>query len=212
MTTVGHAWGQFNFRYYSIAQAGYFMIGLAAISAVGDSTLGASGVVFFLATYAFTNLGAFLTVLAISEHLGSDGIADYAGMGRRAPLLAAALGFCLVSLIGIPPTAGFVAKVYIFNAAVQSDLVWLVIVAVLNTVVSAYCSSARGTRDISGARAQRKARDRCAVSALRAGDLCAWCAGTGAVAHAPHHRRRACGERLRLERASHASLDRSPLP
>jgi NADH-quinone oxidoreductase subunit N len=124
--------------YSSIAQAGYFMIGLAAISAAGDSTLGASGVVFFLATYAFTNLGAFLTVLAISERLGSDEIADYAGMGRRAPLLAAALGFCLVSLIGIPPTAGFVAKVYIFNTAVQSDLVWLVIVGVLNTVISAF--------------------------------------------------------------------------
>lgn len=124
--------------YSSIAQAGYFMIGLAAISVAGDSTLGASGVVFFLATYAFTNLGAFLTVLAISERLGSDEITDYAGMARRAPLLAAALGFCLVSLIGLPPTAGFVAKIYIFNTAVQSDLVWLVIVGVLNTGISAF--------------------------------------------------------------------------
>ena len=125
--------------YSSIAQAGYLAIGVAAIAASdGGFALGASGVTFFLATYVFTNLGAFFAVLAISQRLGSDEIADYAGMGRRAPLLAAVLALCFVSLTGIPPTAGFVAKLYIFNAAVQSDLVWLAIVGVLNTAVSAY--------------------------------------------------------------------------
>jgi NADH-quinone oxidoreductase subunit N len=125
--------------YSSIAQAGNLAIGIAAIAASDAGTvLGASGVAFFLATYVFTNLGAFFAVLAISQRLGSDAIEDYAGMGRRAPFLAATLAFCLVSLTGIPPTAGFVAKVYLFNAAVQSDLVWLAIVGVLNTVVSAY--------------------------------------------------------------------------
>src|SRR3990170_4122177 len=125
--------------YSSIAQAGNFAIGVAAIAASGDGTaLGASAVTFFVATYVFTNLGAFFAVLAISQRLGSDEIADYAGMGRRAPMLAAVLAFCFVSLTGIPPTAGFVAKLYIFNAAVQSDLVWLAIVGVLNTAVSAY--------------------------------------------------------------------------
>jgi NADH-quinone oxidoreductase subunit N len=125
--------------YSSIAQAGNLAIGVAAIAASeGGFGLGASGVTFFLATYVFTNLGAFFAVLAISQRLESDAIADYAGMGRRAPLPAAVLAFCFVSLTGIPPTAGFVAKVYIFNAAVQSDLVWLVMVGVLNTVVSAY--------------------------------------------------------------------------
>lgn len=124
--------------YSSIAQAGNVAVGLAAIAASGGTALGPSGVVFFLAAYAFTNLGAFFAVLAISARAGSDEIADYAGMSRRAPFLAAALAFCLVSLTGIPPTAGFVAKIYIFNAAVQSDLVWLVIVAVLNTAVSAF--------------------------------------------------------------------------
>ncbi len=125
--------------YSSIAQAGNFAIGVAAIAASQDGVIvGASGVAFFLATYAFTNLGAFFAVLAISQRTGSDDISSYAGMGRRAPLLAAVLGFCFVSLTGIPPTAGFVAKVYIFNAAVQSDLVWLAIVGVLNTVVSAF--------------------------------------------------------------------------
>jgi NADH-quinone oxidoreductase subunit N len=125
--------------YSSIAQAGNIMVGIAAISAAdGNFALGAGGVVFFLGTYAFTNLGAFIAVIAISNKLGSDVIADYAGMGRRSPLLAMALALCLISLTGLPPTAGFVAKVYIFNTAVQSDLVWLVIVAVLNSVVAAY--------------------------------------------------------------------------
>ena len=125
--------------YSSIAQAGYFLVGLAAISAAnGGLALGASGVVFFLAAYAFTNLGAFIAIIAISNKTGSDEIGDYAGMSRRAPLLALGLTLCLVSLTGIPPTAGFIAKVYIFNAAVQSNLVWLVIVGVLNSVVSVY--------------------------------------------------------------------------
>jgi NADH-quinone oxidoreductase subunit N len=125
--------------YSSIAQAGNFAIGVAAVAASdGNVALGASGVALFAATYVFTNLGAFFAVVAISNRTGSDEIRDYAGMGRRAPLLAAVLAFCLISLTGIPPTAGFVAKVYIFNAAVRSDLVWLVIVGVLNTAVSAY--------------------------------------------------------------------------
>jgi NADH-quinone oxidoreductase subunit N len=143
--TVGNvmALRQTNVRrllgYSSIAQAGNFLVGLAAISAGGDGErLGASGVVFFLATYAFTNLGAFFAVMAISMRTGSDEIADYGGLGRRAPIPAAVLTFCLLSLTGLPPTAGFWAKLYIFNAAVQADLVWLVVVAVLNTVVSAF--------------------------------------------------------------------------
>ena len=124
--------------YSSIAQAGNFMVGLAAVSAVGGASLGASGVLFFIASYAFTNLGAFIVVIAISGRAGSDLISDYAGLFKRAPLLAGALAFAFISLTGIPPTAGFVAKAYIFNAAIQSDLTWLVIIAVLNSVVSAF--------------------------------------------------------------------------
>ena len=127
------------FGYSSIAQAGNFVVGLAAISAVGGHfVIGASGVIFFVAAYAFTNMGAFAAIVAISNRTGSDEIADYAGMGRRSPLLAAGLAFCLVSLTGIPPTAGFIAKLYIFNAAMQSGLTWLAIIAVLNSVISAY--------------------------------------------------------------------------
>jgi NADH-quinone oxidoreductase subunit N len=125
--------------YSSIAQAGYVLVGIAAISAAeGGLSTGASSVLFFMGAYAVTNLAAFIVVIAISARLGTDEIADYAGLGRRAPLLAAALAFALVSLTGIPPTAGFVAKVYIFNAAVESDLIWLVVFAVLNSVASAF--------------------------------------------------------------------------
>ena len=125
--------------YSSIAQAGTFLIGLAAVAAVEPRLLlGTSSVVFFLATYAFTNLGAFIAVIAISNKIRSDEIADYAGVARRSPLLALGLTLCLLSLTGIPPTAGFIAKLYVFNSAVQADLVWLAMVGVLNSVVSAY--------------------------------------------------------------------------
>jgi NADH-quinone oxidoreductase subunit N len=124
--------------YSSIAQAGYFAVGLAAVSAGDDLGLGASGLVFFLAAYAFTNLAAFVAIIAISNRIGSDNIADYAGIAKRSPLVAFVLVLAMLSLIGIPPTAGFVAKIFIFNAAVQSDLVWLVLVGVLNSLVSAY--------------------------------------------------------------------------
>lgn len=119
--------------YSSIAHAGYLMVGLAAVS-----SLGRSGVLFFLASYALANLGAFIAIIAISNKTGSDEISDYSGIARRSPVIALVLAFCLISLIGIPPTGGFIAKFYIFNAAIQQDLLWLVIIAVLNSVISAY--------------------------------------------------------------------------
>jgi NADH-quinone oxidoreductase subunit N len=125
--------------YSSIAQAGTFLIGLAAVAAADPQVLlGTSAVVFFLGTYAFTNLGAFVAIIAISGRIKSDQIADYAGIARRSPWLAGGLTACLISLTGIPVTAGFWAKLYVFNAAVQADLVWLAVVGVLNSVVSAY--------------------------------------------------------------------------
>lgn len=119
--------------YSSIAQAGYIMIGLAAVTAEASSAI-----MFFLACYALTNLGAFIAIIAISNKINSDEIADYSGMIRRAPLFALALALCLISLTGIPPTAGFMAKIYIFSAGVNADLLWLVIIAVINSVISAY--------------------------------------------------------------------------
>ena len=125
--------------YSSIAQAGYLMVGLATVGmAVGNDAVGQSGLLFFLMSYAVTNLGAFIAVIAISNKIDSDSISDYAGMRKRAPLLALALSFCLISLIGLPPTAGLIAKIYIFTGAVQHGLLWLVIVAVINSCVSAF--------------------------------------------------------------------------
>jgi NADH-quinone oxidoreductase subunit N len=125
--------------YSSIAQAGYLMVGLATLGlSPATDILGRSGVLFFLAAYALTNLGAFIAIIAISNKLNSDLIDDYSCMGKRAPLLALGLTLCLVSLTGMPPAAGFMAKFYIFSAAIQHDLLWLVIIAVINSVISAY--------------------------------------------------------------------------
>jgi len=125
--------------YSSIAQAGYLMVGLATMGmSPAADVLGRSGILFFLASYAVTNLGAFIAIIAISNKIDSDLIQDFSGMGQRAPVLAAALTFCLISLIGMPPAAGFMAKFYIFSGAVQHGLLWLVIVAVINSVISAY--------------------------------------------------------------------------
>ncbi len=125
--------------YSSIAQAGYLMVGLATFGMAMSETLFAeSGLLFFLVSYALTNLGAFIAVVIISNKINSDNIADYVGMGKRSPLLALALTLCLVSLIGIPPAAGFMAKFYIFSLAAQHGLLWLVIIAAINSVISAY--------------------------------------------------------------------------
>jgi len=125
--------------YSSIAQAGTILIGLAAVAAEDPQLLlGTSSVVFFLGAYAFTNIGVFIAIIAISHKIGSDQIDDYAGVAKRSPLLAFGLAACLFSLTGFPPTAGFIAKIYVFNAAVQADLVWLAIIGVLNSVIAAY--------------------------------------------------------------------------
>ena len=127
--------------YSTIAHAGYLMVGLAAVSTrapVDSALIGPSGVLFYLGGYAATNLAVFAAVIAMTTRTGGERIDDLRGMGRRAPFLAAALAFGLVSLIGVPPTVGFMAKVYIFGAAVNANLHWLVVVGVINTVVSAY--------------------------------------------------------------------------
>ncbi|MDP6403028.1 MAG: NADH-quinone oxidoreductase subunit N [SAR202 cluster bacterium] len=127
--------------YSTVAHAGYLMVGLAAIAArapAADATSGPSAVLFYLGGYAATNMAAFAAIIAISNRIGSDQINDFAGMSRRAPYLAAVLGFSMVSLIGLPPTVGFMTKIYLFGAAVDSNLDWLVVLGVLNSVISAY--------------------------------------------------------------------------
>ena len=125
--------------YSSIAQAGYLMVGLATMGVASATSLtGQSTILFFLAGYTLANLGAFAAIIAITNKVDSDLIQDFSGMAKRAPVLALALTLCLISLIGMPPAAGFMAKFYIFRGAMQSGLLWLVIVAVLNSVISAY--------------------------------------------------------------------------
>lgn len=127
--------------YSTVAHAGYILMGLAAVSARasgGEAALGPSGVLFYLGGFAATNLAAFSVIIAVSNRINSDKIDDYAGIARRAPWLAAVLTLSMLSLTGIPPSVGFWAKIYLFGAAVNTGLEWLVLVGVINSVVSAY--------------------------------------------------------------------------
>ncbi|MBI4199329.1 MAG: NADH-quinone oxidoreductase subunit N [Chloroflexi bacterium] len=127
--------------YSTVAHAGYLLVGLAVVAGgggAGEALLGPSGVLFYLGAYAASNLAAFFAIIVITNQVGSDQISAFAGMARRAPWLAAALALAMVSLIGIPPTAGFMGKLYLFNAAVQNGMAWLALAGVVNSVVSAY--------------------------------------------------------------------------
>jgi len=130
------------FGYSAIAHAGYILIGVAAVArgadVAGFATLGPSSVLFYLGAYTAANLTAFFAIIAISSRIESDQIDDYAGMVRRSPFLAVALALALVALIGVPPTSIFIAKIYVFTAAVHSGLVWLAVLGVVNSVVSVY--------------------------------------------------------------------------
>jgi NADH-quinone oxidoreductase subunit N len=124
--------------YSAIAHAGYVLVGLAAGILSGDSQA-ASSVLFYLAAYAFMNVGAFLLI----AHLAGTGeqrteISDFTGLGRSCPGVAAVLTVFMLSLSGIPATAGFFAKFYVFRASVHAGLIGLTIIAVLNSVVSVY--------------------------------------------------------------------------
>lgn len=123
--------------YSSIAQAGYALIGVAAISTdrTGD---GVAAVAFYLFMYVLTNILAFGVVILFSNATGSEQIRDLAGLSRRNRWLALAMTFALLSLAGIPPAAGFVGKFFLFRAAVNSDLVWLALVGVINVIISLY--------------------------------------------------------------------------
>jgi NADH-quinone oxidoreductase subunit N len=119
--------------YSSIAHAGYALIGVAALS-----ELGIASVVFYLVVYVITNLAAFGIVAAFWRISGSDQIADYAALSRRSPTLAIIMMVTFLSLAGMPPLGGFVAKFFVFAAAVNAGLVWLAIIGVLNAIVGLY--------------------------------------------------------------------------
>jgi NADH-quinone oxidoreductase subunit N len=119
--------------YSSIGHAGYVMIGV-----VSFSVLGATSVVFYLAAYILTNLLAFGIVMAVSRIIGSDEVKDYSGLSRRNPGLALMMLAAFLSLAGMPPFGGFVAKVFVFAAGVQAGYVWLVVVGIINSIIGVY--------------------------------------------------------------------------
>ena len=119
--------------YSSIAHAGYMMMGVVMLSSAG-----LKAVMFYTGAYLFMNLGAFLVVLLLAESIGSEDIEDYRGLGWRSPWIALAMSAFLFSLTGLPPTAGFIGKVYLFAAVVDGGLYWLAVVGALNSAVSLY--------------------------------------------------------------------------
>lgn len=119
--------------YSSIAHAGYLMLGVVVLS-----DQGLMAVLIYFSVYLFMNLGAFYVVMLIANKINSEEIDDYKGLGYSLPLLGTALGIFLVSLTGLPPTAGFIGKLYIFIALVDANMITVAIIALLNTVVSLY--------------------------------------------------------------------------
>ncbi|MDQ7024240.1 MAG: NADH-quinone oxidoreductase subunit N [Anaerolineae bacterium] len=126
--------------YSSIAQAGYALVGVAALQSVDQAvmTSAISSVAFYMFMYTFSNLLVFAGVILFSEAAGTEKISEYAGMQRRSPWLAVTMTIGLLSLAGIPPAAGFFGKFFLFQAAVQANLAGLAIIGVLNSIVALY--------------------------------------------------------------------------
>ena len=123
----------------SIAHAGYVFVAIVPGGYGALSDFAASAVIFYLAAYGLTNIGAWSVVIAVdhADGMGSD-ISNYAGLARRSPGLAAAMTLFMLSLTGLPPTMGFVAKFYVFRAALAAGYTWLVVVGVVTVLISAY--------------------------------------------------------------------------
>jgi NADH-quinone oxidoreductase subunit N len=121
--------------YSSIAQAGYILVGFIASLATGKPD-GTEASLFFILVYVVTNLGAFAGIIALANLTGGERISDFRGLWQRAPLLSLCTAFGLLSLGGIPPFAGFLSKIFLFTAAWGLGQQWLVVVALLNSIVS----------------------------------------------------------------------------
>jgi len=120
--------------YSSISHAGYALVGLVAWNAVGHSAI-----LFYMLVYTFMNLGAFAVLVLIGKkgenNLTLDGVA---GLGYKKPILGIVLTIFLFSLMGLPPTAGFIGKFYIFAGAIKAGYIWLAVLGILNSAVSLY--------------------------------------------------------------------------
>ena len=121
--------------YSSIAQSGYLLMGVAALE---SSDQGLPALVYYALAYAAMNLAAFAVVLAVQRERGSVDLDAYRGLGRTHPWWTAALVLSFLSLLGLPPLAGFVGKLELFTAAIDADQTWLAVIAVVNTVISLY--------------------------------------------------------------------------
>lgn len=119
--------------YSSIAQAGYALMGVVTLTQDGSGAT-----LFYLLMYIFTNIAAFGVIVLVSNITGSDEISDLDGLNRRAPVLALIMLFAVLSLGGIPPTAGFFGKFFVFRAAVDAGLWWLALIGILNAFVALY--------------------------------------------------------------------------
>ncbi len=120
--------------YSSIAHAGYALVGFAA----GNGT-GTAGILFYMLSYAFMNIGAFAIIILVSKKGETNGnVSDFAGLGFKHPLLALAMTLFLFSLAGVPPAAGFIGKFYLFSGAIQKGYIWLAVIGVLNSAASVY--------------------------------------------------------------------------
>jgi NADH-quinone oxidoreductase subunit N len=125
--------------YSSIAHAGYIFMAMPAAAAPEIAPEAVRAALFYLLTYAITNLGAWGVVLALEKAEGSGlAINDYAGLGKKRPALALAMALFMLSLTGIPPTVGFMGKFYLFRAVINANLIWLAIVGVVTSLISAY--------------------------------------------------------------------------
>jgi NADH-quinone oxidoreductase subunit N len=119
--------------YSSIAQAGYALIGLVALSQDGSGAT-----LFYLLMYVFTNIAAFGVIILVSNVTNSDELKDLSGLNRRSPYLALVMLFAVLSLGGIPPTAGFFGKFFLFKAAIDAGLWWLALIGILAAFVGLY--------------------------------------------------------------------------
>ncbi len=118
--------------YSSIAHAGYALVGFAA----GNGT-GTAGILFYMLSYAFMNIGAFAIIILVAKKGETNGnVKDFAGLGFKRPVLAVAMTIFLFSLAGMPPTAGFIGKFYLFSGAIQKGYIWLAVIGVLNSAAS----------------------------------------------------------------------------
>jgi NADH-quinone oxidoreductase subunit N len=119
--------------YSSIAHAGYLFMGAVVLTSEG-----VQAILIYLIAYLFMNLGAFLVVIEIYNRTGSFNLNDYKGMYRRSPFLTIAMAVFMLSLMGIPPFAGFFGKFFVFAAAVNHNLAWYAVVGALNSVIAVY--------------------------------------------------------------------------